>query len=173
MKMNNFQLILILGEYFVILNICNLSIYLQYPIRIINFSNSRKLNKISSIFIIRHVNFCFLFLKWQWQWIKTHFNYNAILFSYVFILVQFIPSCQSFFKPKYLKRFEECRPDGHMEFDEGWRNHKRISSEFIKEDDSTLKEGWYRFTNGSFRMLQRDELFINPFRNRVRIFFTF
>ena len=56
-----------------------------------------------------------------------------------------------------------------MELNEGWRNHKRISSDLIKDDDSNLKEGWYRFTNGSFKMLQRNELFKNPFRNRVRI----
>lgn len=98
-----------------------------------------------------------------------HIFVIQIFYNYCF-LVQFIPSCQSFFntrKPKYLKSFKECRPDGHMEFNEGWRNHNRITSDFIKEDDSKLKEGWYRFTNGSFRMLQRNELFKNPFRNRV------
>eukprot|EP00111_Clytia_hemisphaerica_P021003 TCONS_00061943-protein len=55
--------------------------------------------------------------------------------------------------------FDECSPENHKTLDEEWRYHEYTSMKFNKQDDTQLKEGWYRFTNKAFRMLEKDEMF--------------
>ena len=70
--------------------------------------------------------------------------------------------------------FDECLPENHKTLDEEWRFHEYTSMTFNKQDDTQLKEGWYRFTNKAFRMLEKEEMFPGfVVRNRVRLIKTF
>ena len=56
---------------------------------------------------------------------------------------------------------EECKPDNYKHLDEDWRYHSRISSNKIHANvhDNDLPAGWYRFTNSSYRMIEKGELY--------------